>query len=82
MEDFNITQRETNNKDLNTVKEVIGNQNVPFERKIIPQLSWLIPDNAGDFSHNLMFILISHGKQLTTYYRSQTIFYFCMHTLI
>jgi len=39
MEDFNITQRETNNKDLNTVKEVIGNQNVPFERKIIPQLS-------------------------------------------
>jgi hypothetical protein len=37
MEDFNIT--ETNNKDLNFVKEVIGNENVTSESTFIPQLS-------------------------------------------
>jgi len=36
-EDFNITQ--TNTKDLNFVKEVIGNEDVTSESMFIPQLS-------------------------------------------
>jgi hypothetical protein len=43
-EDFNITQ--TNNKELNFVTEVTGNENVTSESTFIPQLSRLIPDNA------------------------------------
>jgi hypothetical protein len=39
MEDFNITQKETNNKDFNFVKEVIENENVTSESMFIPQLS-------------------------------------------
>ena len=52
------------------------------ESLFIPQLSRLIPNNAWDWIHNLTFILTAHGKQLTTHYRSQTILYFCIHTLI
>jgi hypothetical protein len=39
MEDFDITQTETKNKDLNFVKEVIGNENVTSESMFISQLS-------------------------------------------
>ena len=83
MEDFNIPQTQTNNKYLNFVKEVTRNENVTSESLFIPQLSWLIPENARDLiRHNLMFILIVCGKQLTTYYRSKTTFYFCIHNEI
>jgi len=39
-------QYNTNTKDLNFVKEVIGNENVTSESLFIPQLSRLIPNNA------------------------------------
>jgi hypothetical protein len=39
MQDFKTTQTETNNKDLNFVKEAIGYENVTSESVFIPQLS-------------------------------------------